>query len=418
MKETRWIDKFRANLIAKPPEDYDQAIREVKPFYWFLIAGLVIQYGFTVYFFAASWEFSRIIWFTGLMILHGILHWLSPHLTYKTMLAPFYVIVQSGMALTLVLVSDSYSLSYGLFAPLLGEILGMFRFSRKSFLYSVFILVVSFLSYLIARDMAVPWEWIVTAIPIAIFVWLYVSSYTKQVLAREEAHELLTELEGAHQQLSEYAAQVENLTLATERQRMARELHDTLAQGLAGLILQLEAADSHISSDHHEKAQGIIQQAMGRARTTLADARRAIGDLRDTQSPTDLADDIRQEAERFSHDTGIPCGLDLCVPETLPYEVAENTLRAVSEGLINVARHAGATQASVGMKCGDQYLEVSIHDNGIGFDPDECVGKSGHYGLLGMRERARILGGSLVIESDSSRGSILRLELPLNNEYD
>lgn len=418
MNGNQLLDKVRTNLLAAPPPDYDQAMREVRPFYWFLIAGMVIQYGFTVYFFSASWELSRLITFTGLMIVHGILHWLSPHLTYKTLLTPLYALIQSGLALTLVLISDSYALSYGLFAPLLGEILGMFRRSKQAILYSVFFLVVSFLSYSIARDMALPWEWIITAIPIAVFVWLYVSLYTKQVQAREQAQELLTELEEAHHQLSEYAAQVEDLTLSTERQRMARELHDTLAQGLAGLILQLEAADSHISSDHPQKAQTIIQQAMVRARTTLAEARRAIGDLRDTQSPTDLAEDIREQADRFSHDTGIPCALDLCAPEMLSPDVAENALRAVSEGLINIARHADATQAFVNMTCDDHQLEITIRDNGIGFGPEDCVGRAGHYGLLGMRERARILGGSLEIESGSSQGTTLRLAMPLNNSDD
>jgi len=418
MKQTRWIDKFRANVLSTPPDDYELAMREVRPFYWFLIFGMVIQYGFTIYYFGSWSEPTRWFTFTALMVVHGILHWISPHLTYKTMLTPFYVLVQSAMAFTIVLISDSVGLSYGLFAPLLGEIIGMFRRSTLSIIYGAFFLVASFLSYLLVSDFTQAWEWIVTAVPIAIFVWLYVFTYTNQVQAREQAQELLAELEEAHSQLSKYAAQVENLTLTTERQRMARELHDTLAQGLAGLILQLEAADSHISADHTQKAQTIIQQAMGRARTTLADARRAIADLRKAQSPTELVEDITQQADRFTHDTGIPCTLDLCTPEILSPEVAENALRAVSEGLINIARHADATQAFVDMTCDDHQLQIQIRDNGIGFDSQDCVGRAGHYGLLGMRERARILGGSLVLESASSRGTSLTLALPLSSEND
>ncbi len=418
MNKTRWIDTFRANLRSEPPSDYDQAMREVRPFYWFLIFGMVIQYGFTMYFFADKAQPVRWFSFTILMLLHGGLHWVSPHLTYKTMLTPFYVLIQSALAFIIVLISNSIGLTYGLFAPLLGEIIGMFRRSKISLIYGVFFLLASFLSYLVVSDFSQAWEWIITAIPIAIFVWLYVFTYTNQVEARERAQDLLAELEEAHQQLSEYASQVEFLTLTTERQRMARELHDTLAQGLAGLILQLEAVDSHISAGHTQKAQSIIQQAMGRARTTLADARRAIGDLRESQSSRELVDSLQEQADRFTHDTGIPCEVNVCSLEMLSPEVAQNALRAVSEGLINIARHANATQAVIEMSCDGHQLEIEIRDDGIGFDPQDCVGRAGHFGLLGMRERARILGGSLSIESCSSRGSTLKLELPIEKIHD
>jgi len=92
--------------------------------------------------------------------------------------------------------------------------------------------------------------------------------------------ELLAELESANRQLTEYAARVEDLTIAAERQRMARELHDTLSQGLAGLILQLEAADAHLAADRPERARGILEQSMEKARGTLKEARQVIDDLR------------------------------------------------------------------------------------------------------------------------------------------
>jgi NarL family two-component system sensor histidine kinase YdfH len=198
---------------------------------------------------------------------------------------------------------------------------------------------------------------------------------------------------------------------------MARELHDTLAQGLAGLILQLEAADSHITSSNLAKAQTIIQQAMGRARTTLEDARLAIRDLRKVPStPANLINAIQRDSERFTHITGIPCNLDLCVPESIGEDVSENVIRAVSEGLINIAKHAQATKAGITMNCDGKSLSVEITDNGIGFDPNSVVGISGHYGLLGIRERARILGGDFSVECTSELGTCVRLILPLSGK--
>jgi NarL family two-component system sensor histidine kinase YdfH len=207
------------------------------------------------------------------------------------------------------------------------------------------------------------------------------------------------------------------LTLTTERQRMARELHDTLAQGLAGLILQLEAADSHINNQNHQKAQAIIQQAMSRARMALADARRAIRDLRENPStPTDLNDAIQEEIERFQASTGIPCKANICQPPSLSPQLAENIIRAISEGLSNIARHAEASEANLSMRCDDTMIMIEIGDNGIGFDPQKAIGRSGHYGLVGLRERARLYGGSLTIDSQPSLGSTLKIQLPLKNE--
>jgi NarL family two-component system sensor histidine kinase YdfH len=100
--------------------------------------------------------------------------------------------------------------------------------------------------------------------------------------AREQVQEIAAELEKANQQLSQYAAQVEDLTISNERQRMARELHDTLSQGLTGIILQLEAIEAHLSNERIDKAKAIVSNAKLQARAALADARNAIDDLRNT----------------------------------------------------------------------------------------------------------------------------------------
>jgi NarL family two-component system sensor histidine kinase YdfH len=144
---------------------------------------------------------------------------------------------------------------------------------------------------------------------------------------------------------------VQDLTLANERQRMARELHDTLAQGLAGLILQLEAASTHLANGRNDRAQTILQQAMTRARATLADARRAIDDLRAGQTPAhDLEAALREQVAHFTDATGIPCALDVSLESELPDAAREHVLRAITEGLTNIARHAQAQHAWVNVR--------------------------------------------------------------------
>src|SRR5439155_17797614 len=120
--------------------------------------------------------------------------------------------------------------------------------------------------------------------------------------SRRQAHDLLVELDAAHRQLAAYADQVERLTLAAERARMARELHDTLAQGLTGLVLQLEALEEHVERADTPKVTQVINQMKGRARSALADSRRAISDLRLVlDEPASLLDAIAEEARRFSN---------------------------------------------------------------------------------------------------------------------
>jgi NarL family two-component system sensor histidine kinase YdfH len=185
---------------------------------------------------------------------------------------------------------------------------------------------------------------------------------------------------------------------------------------LAGLILQLEAVDSHLGQDRPEQAQAIVHQAMGRARVTLADARRAIQDLRDETSSIDnLSDAVRQEVERFTTATGIPCELELSPPKEIPTSVHEHARRAVAEGLTNIARHAQAH--NVWLKLGETegMLEIALRDDGVGFDPTATVEGGGHYGLVGLRERARLAGGSLELISEPGAGTTLTLVLPLED---
>jgi len=244
------------------------------------------------------------------------------------------------------------------------------------------------------------------------FVVAYVTLYMRQIEAREQAQTLLAELEVANSQLSEYAARVEDLTLANERQRMARELHDTLSQGLAGLILQLEAADAHLSKERPERAAQIVGEAMEQARETLANARRAIGDLRSgVGSVPSLEQALDAEVGRFENGTGIPCELEVQLKGEAPDPIVETGLRIVSEALTNIARHAQAAHAWVRVEASQAELCLEIRDDGLGFDPEAV--DAGHYGLLGMRERARLVGGTLDVSSEKGQGTTVRVRLPL-----
>jgi NarL family two-component system sensor histidine kinase YdfH len=171
--------------------------------------------------------------------------------------------------------------------------------------------------------------------------------------------------------------------------------------------------EAHLEQENIVKVAEIAAQAKTRARTTLAEARQAIGDLR--QEPAaGTVEAIAREVERFRRATGIPC--DLTLPEILALsdELGEHVVRCVSEGLTNVMQHARATAVSVKLGVVNGRYQLTIHDNGQGFDPAKIP--TGHYGLIGLRERARLASGTLTIDSQPGQGTTLTLTIPVQHE--
>lgn len=387
-----------------------------------LVLGSV--YGWSLYTSPALRETSRWLPFTGLMLLHAALHVAGPQLTPRRWWLPPLLIAQGILvfAMNSMLSTSGATIGLYLYLALVAQAVGLLHHRPP-----LAVLVAA--GYLLLGVLNCVWEWgwaslplfLFLAAPQAFFVIGFILLFLRQANGRKRAQALLDELkathqelESAHRQLTEYAAQVEDLTLISERQRLARELHDTLAQGLAGLILQLEAVDKQLTRGRQERAQTIVEQAMGRARSTLADARRAIDDLRTgSERPEDLEAAVRSETDRFIAATGIPCTLDLSLPTRLPAQVREHAYRSVAEGLANIARHAHASQASVRLVQVEGELEVVVGDNGAGFDPQDSTERPGHYGLMGLRERARLAGGSLQVVSAPGQGATLTLRLPL-----
>ena len=355
---------------------------------------------------------ALLVAFTVLMIIYTALFWLSPLWAMRQPHASIFLIIQAALAFTLALLVQNATLVFGLFAALLGVTVGMLGRTRRMLVAAALEIALSTIAFVLVAGSVALGPWALSIGPGVVFIIVYVVMYVREVETRSQAQTLLQELEAANRQLTEYAAQVEDLTLANERQRMARELHDTLAQGLAGLVLQLEAIDSHLSRGNTVKAQSITQQAMERARSTLADARRAIDDLRSEAAfESDLETAVREEADRFTAASGIPCELSIALPSALPDDVRECAQRVVSEGLTNIARHARAKHVILMLRPVDHLLDIEVRDDGVGFDPVQV--SAGHYGLIGLRERTRLLDGTLNVESAPGQGTTLKVQLPL-----
>ncbi|OLT33371.1 hypothetical protein BJF79_34860 [Actinomadura sp. CNU-125] len=233
------------------------------------------------------------------------------------------------------------------------------------------------------------------------------------------------ELAAAHARMSELARtnaglQDELLERAresgvlTERTRMARELHDTLAQGLAGILTHLEAADGHVPPEH--PARGHVDVARRAARENLAEARRWMLALR--PAPLDdgtLAETLAAVVERWRTDNGARATVTATgAPVRLRPDAEETILRATQEALANVARHARAGQVRVTLSFMDDVVALDVLDDGVGFDPDAPSGASEHggFGLSAMRHRVTRVAGTLTVESAPGRGTALSVTVP------
>jgi signal transduction histidine kinase/ligand-binding sensor domain-containing protein len=199
----------------------------------------------------------------------------------------------------------------------------------------------------------------------------------------------------------------------SERNRISRDLHDTLAQNLAGIALHLDSVHMQlpdVSSDLRES----LDEACNLTRYSLAEARRAIADLRsDELEGPELAAALPQIAQRAT--SSLQTRVQVTgSPRKLTKAVERDLLRIFQEALANAVKHAQARTVDVELNYAQDALALRVRDDGRGFDPDSLSpALSGHYGLIGMRERAERIGGHLTLTSRPGEGTELLVEVPL-----
>jgi NarL family two-component system sensor histidine kinase YdfH len=397
-------------MAASPSPQISKVERDPRLFMWLMTLVVAGIYVVTLINQPSVRRLGVLIPYTVLLLVHMVLHWQLEKLTQRPNWVLWYMIIQGGLALIISWLGNETGMTFALFMALIGEAVGLFRLTRPGLLTGVYYLILMVISLVQLPGQGSLGPLLLGTIPMVIFVVIYVTLYMRQNEAREHAQSLAAELETANRRLSEYAAEVEDLTIANERQRMARELHDTLSQGLAGLILQLEAADAHLSNHRNDKAHTIITNAMVQARATLADARHAIDDLRQPLLGN-LDSAIRVELSRFTDATGIPIMFQSDPIPSLPNPSKEILVRAIAEALTNIANHANAQNVEIHIRVNEEKLWVTIQDDGQGFDVTAIP--AGHYGILGIKERVRLVNGNFEIQSGNGKGTTLNLKIPL-----
>lgn len=199
-----------------------------------------------------------------------------------------------------------------------------------------------------------------------------------------------------------------------ERARISREIHDELGQALTGLKMQLSWLEKRLAGNLTAPAATI--RSMSRLiDDTMHSVRRIASDLRpQVLDELGLAGALRRQAREFQARAGIRCRMDLpAEPFAMDPERARDVFRIFQEAMTNVARHAKATRVDIRLRLDAGHLLLSVADNGLGISP-AAVRRTKALGLLGVRERALLLGGKVEIEGSEGEGTSVRLSVPLH----
>jgi NarL family two-component system sensor histidine kinase YdfH len=359
--------------------------------------------------------------FSLLVLVFGALLWWG--LSARLQQRPYwpYFILQGLVLLATTLIVEQIYVTLSLYLALILASLGTLKrpqlVIRVVSAYTLVLIVGIVLSLAAGMAWQELWLQVVSGtsfLSLILFVGGYLAIYNQQIRSKERLQLAHVELQEAHNRLADSIRQVEELTLANERQRMARELHDTLSQGLTGIVMQLDVANGYQERQDWSKGREVMLQSLAAARRTLHEARSAIDDLRvDVAGGRNLRENVQAEVERFTATTGIICEAELSGLSGLPAEWAEPIFRMVREGLNNVARHAEASRVRLRATKSESGWLLELGDNGRGFDSSTAATQTGHYGLLGLQERARLVGGEVTIITAPGKGTVLQLRLPL-----
>jgi signal transduction histidine kinase len=228
----------------------------------------------------------------------------------------------------------------------------------------------------------------------------------------KERAELIEQLERTRAELAEANREAGRLA---ERDRLASEIHDTIAQGFTSIVMLVQAAEAVIGEtaigEDVERVRKQLDLIARTARENLAEARALVAGLAPAAlAAASLADALARLADRAAEESGLRAGFEVVgTPRPVGTRTEVVLLRVCQEALANVRRHAAAANVAVNLSYTDEHVALAVTDDGAGFDPDQPT--SG-YGLRGMRARVHEIGGELTVRSAAGTGTTLTAEVP------
>ena len=239
---------------------------------------------------------------------------------------------------------------------------------------------------------------------------LMVLLLTSALVTERESREKLVD---ANTQLRNYALRVESLAMEQERNRIAREIHDSLGHSLTALNLQIEGA-LKLATVRPEKSLEFLQEAKQLGSTALQDVRQSVATMRvNPLKDKPLAEAIATLTQNFHRTTQIDPAVQIRLDAEPSLEVATTLYRIIQESLTNISKHAEATTVELHMESNGAGLPLTVQDNGKGFD--RSTSQRSGFGLQGMEERVLALQGTLNIHSEPGKGCQIHVQLNTPN---
>lgn len=364
--------------------------------------GVVVLAALVLYFSNSgfSYPLEQMLLVVGLVILYlgaGILgaHYVGQHRSGSAIAAYFIVLIPLGTLITYLGKGNTWLV----LLPMVGSAVDYFR---RPWVYLMITLIWLGMSvpfyFLYGIENALGW-----GVPFLAAV-VFVAVFTQVAVSEQQAR---LELAKANQKLREYAAQVEELTMIRERNRLAREIHDGLGHYLTAINIQIKAAQA-VAQQDPTLAVNALENAQSLSQEALADVRRSVSALRaDPTSGRPVADTLKsllEEAFRSGVETSFAVEGD---PRPLTEQIEFTLFRVAQEGLTNVRKHAQARRVDLRLVYLEQAVRVVLQDDGVGANQTE-----GGFGLVGLKERVELVGGSLHVETTPGKGFMLQAELP------
>lgn len=236
---------------------------------------------------------------------------------------------------------------------------------------------------------------------------LFILLLVNALLAERQSREKLWL---AHEQLRQYALRIEDQAMLHERNRIAREIHDSLGHALTAQSIQLENALLFLPTEP-DKTKSFLQASQRLGAQALQEVRRSVATLRvNPLQGRSLEEAMNATMAEFQRTTGLTPDCTLHLPQPISIEISTALYRILQESLTNIAKHSAATQVSIRLHYDRTLIHIQIADNGQGFDPER---NTTGFGLQGMRERITALGGQFCLASQPGQGCCITASIPL-----
>ncbi len=386
-------------------------IEKFKPVELPIIGSVLLVYSAVIFFQEEeNLNFTSILGLTIFFLLH-----LGMYLMRETIFhnhTVLYFIVQGWLLISLAFVNrNNFQAAYlGLIPLIVAQCIHLLNNRRQIlcmifYYYSIFIGTSVFMIGWIDLTHS-----IALLLLISSAVVTYQIFYIRQIEENIEKQKLLIQLESAYDDL-------ETMTKEKEREKLARDIHDTLSQGFAGMLLKLETLEVYLMQEDKKVCSEILENAIHEARTNHVESRQMIRDLRSFQDELfPLKEGVEKEIDFFLKHQDIKAEVHLTGSVDIERDIYRNIINIIKEIFQNISNHAKATFVFISVIMDNEKIDVYIEDNGIGFDKKKESQDERHYGIRGIYERVKILHGTIEIKSLRKEGTKVVFVIPFGGK--